>query len=75
MRKIIIAMGSFKGSLSSSKVLEAVSRGFTSVFPKLKVINISVSEGGEGLVNSLVKVNNDDIIEVIVKEPVNKLQK
>lgn len=51
---IVIAPDSFKGSLSSQKVADAMETGFLEVFPDAEIRKISIADGGEGTVESLV---------------------
>lgn len=54
MDKIVVACDSFKGSLSSDAVAEAVENGIRTVFPACRVIRIPVADGGEGTVGCLI---------------------
>ncbi|MDO9533763.1 MAG: glycerate kinase [Bacillota bacterium] len=55
---IILAPDSFKGSLSAGDVAESMERGVRRVFPSARVVKLPLSDGGEGLVNSLVKATD-----------------
>ncbi|MBO7192407.1 MAG: glycerate kinase [Bacteroidales bacterium] len=48
MRKIVIAADSFKGSLSSREVADAVTSGIIKIHPNCRVTPIEVADGGEG---------------------------
>ena len=48
MKKIIVASDSFKGSLTSIEVANAVEIGIKNVFPQCNVIKTNVADGGEG---------------------------
>ncbi len=52
--KIVVAADSFKGSLSSAELAEAVEKGVHNVYPQAEVIKIPVADGGEGTVEALV---------------------
>ena len=52
--KIVIAPDSFKESLSSEAVAEAVGRGFASIFPDAEQVLLPVADGGEGTTEALV---------------------
>lgn len=52
--KIVVAADSFKGSLSSAELAEAVERGVLNVYPDAQVIKIPVADGGEGTVQAIV---------------------
>ena len=53
MKKIIVASDSFKGSLTSIEVANAVEIGIKNVFPQCNVIKTNVADGGEGTVSAL----------------------
>ena len=52
--RIVLAPDSFKGSLSSVEAAASMSRGVKQVFPQAGVVELPLSDGGEGLVESLV---------------------
>lgn len=52
--KVIIAVDSFKGSLNSLDLGEAIHRGVASVYPDAKIINFPMADGGEGTTEALV---------------------
>ncbi len=51
--KIVIAIDSFKGSLSSVEAGRAVSDGIKKVFPTAKTVVCPIADGGEGTVDAL----------------------
>lgn len=52
--KIVVASDSFKGSLSSLEVAQAVAEGGFRVFPKAEVIRVNVADGGEGTIDAII---------------------
>ncbi len=54
LSKIVVASDSFKGSLSSLEVAEAVSVGVKSVIPTAEVVKVNVADGGEGTMEALI---------------------
>ena len=52
--KVVIAIDSFKGSMSSLMAGEAVSEGIKRVFPDTNTRIMPVADGGEGTVEALV---------------------
>ena len=48
MKKIIVAIDSFKGCLTSTEANQAASEGILSKMPEAKVVQVPVSDGGEG---------------------------
>lgn len=57
MHKIVLAIDSFKGCLSSQQVEEAVRRGLQVALPACQVVCVPVSDGGEGILPVLVRLS------------------
>lgn len=69
MRKIIIAVDSFKGCLSSAEIANAVANGIIAVFPLCEIVKIPIADGGEGTVEALTKSTGGELITVPVYNP------
>jgi glycerate kinase len=54
MKKIVVAVDSFKGCLASLEVADAVEAGVKAVHPRCEVVKLPVADGGEGTVQALV---------------------
>lgn len=67
--KIVVASDSFKGSLSSLEVAQAVRQGVLEVLPSARVHMFNVADGGEGLVDSLTSALGGEIVTVPVSDP------
>ena len=67
--KAVIAIDSFKGSLSSLRAGEAVKEAIKEVFPDADAVVLPVADGGEGTVESLVKGLSGEICRVKVTGP------
>lgn len=52
--KIVVAADSFKGSLTSAELADAVETGVHKVYPEADVVKVPVADGGEGTVQALV---------------------
>lgn len=52
--KILVAVDSFKGSLSSAELADAIEEGVQNVYPEAEVVKVPVADGGEGTVEALV---------------------
>ena len=68
MMKVVIASDSFKGSMTSSEVADVVSRSIKHV-DDVDIVKISISDGGEGFVQSILDVIDGEIIELDVVGP------
>lgn len=61
-KTILIASDSYKSSLDSSGVNNAIESGLKKVFPNYKYVKVSVADGGEGTIQSLIENVGGDII-------------
>ena len=67
--KIVIAIDSFKGSLSSMQAGNAAKEGALRVFGDAEVIVSPLADGGEGTVSALTRENEEALIPVTVNGP------
>ena len=67
--KILIAIDSFKGSLSSKEAGEAIKTGILRVVPDAEVLISPLADGGEGTVETLVEALGGSLETVWVKGP------
>lgn len=47
MKKVVIAIDSFKGCLPSAEAGKAAAEGIRSVFPKCEILSLPIADGGE----------------------------
>lgn len=69
MSKIVIAIDSFKGSLTSMEAANAIKKGITNTFPNEEIIIKPLADGGEGTVESLVSGMGGELITCEVTGP------
>lgn len=69
MKKIIVAIDSFKGCLTSAEANQAASEGVLQGMPEAKVVQVPVSDGGEGWLEAFYAAMGGSIVEVNVKDP------
>lgn len=69
MRKVTVAVDSFKGSLTSQEVADSVAKGVLNVFPECEIIKVNVADGGEGTRQALSSVIPGRTVETIVSGP------
>ena len=67
--KILIAIDSFKGSLSSKEAGEAIKSGILRVVPDAEVLISPLADGGEGTVETLLEALGGSLETVRVKGP------
>lgn len=69
MRKIIVAIDSFKGCLSSKDANQAAAEGLSQTMPDAEVVQIPVSDGGEGWLEALQSAKGGQLVTVDVRDP------
>lgn len=69
MRKIVIAIDSFKGSLSTFQAGEAIKEAAEQVYPSAEIVISPIADGGEGTVEAIVSATNGEMIKTIVRNP------
>lgn len=67
--KLLFASDSFKGSLSSEKTIELLSRAAEEVFGECEVVGLPVADGGEGTVDAVIRAEAGYTISVPVHDP------
>ena len=69
MKKIIVAIDSFKGCLTSAEANQAAAEGILAKMPEAEVVQVPVSDGGEGWLGAFKAAMGGSIVEVNVKDP------
>ncbi len=69
MRKIVVASDSFKGSLTSRQVGEAIAEGIHKVSSGILCDIQAVADGGEGTVDALTSALGGELVKVSVTGP------
>ena len=72
MKKIVIAIDSFKGSLSTFQAGKAVEEAAKAVFEDVKTTVFPIADGGEGTVQAVVFGAGGEIVEVEVCNPLGE---
>ncbi len=67
--RIIVAPDSFKESLKASQAAQCISEGIKNIFPTAQVIQVPLSDGGEGLTESLIAASGGRFIDCPVTGP------
>lgn len=72
--KIVVAMDSFKGSLSADNACKAVAKGLLSVSPKLEIVICPIADGGEGTADAMIAAANGRWIDREVTGPLEEMK-
>ena len=67
--KVIIAIDSFKGCLTSQEANEAAAEGIRRACPDAEIVKIPVSDGGEGYMEAFHAAIGGQLEEVTVRDP------
>ena len=67
--KVVIAIDSFKGCLSSKEANEAAAEGIRRAYPDAEIIKVPVSDGGEGYMEAFHAAIGGKLEEVMVRDP------
>ena len=69
MTKVLIAPDSFKGSLTATQAADAIAAGVRRVLPDAELVLLPLADGGEGIVEALVKATDGRIIHTAATDP------
>lgn len=67
--KIVVAIDSFKGCLTSKEANQAAAEGIRRNFPDAEIVQIPVSDGGEGFMEAFYTAIGGELVDVPVKDP------
>ncbi len=67
--RIVIAIDSFKGCLTSREANQAAARGIRRVCPDAEVVDVPVSDGGEGFLDAFHSVIGGKWVTLTVSDP------
>lgn len=74
MKKVVIAIDSFKGCLASAEAGKAAAEGVQAVYPQCETIVLPVADGGEGMLDLLIAATNGKSITLRAHDPLMRLQ-
>ena len=67
--KVIIAIDSFKGCLTSKEANGAAAEGIRGAYPDAEIVEVAVSDGGEGYMEAFHAAIGGQLEEVMVRDP------
>ena len=71
MKKIVLAIDSFKGCLTSAEAEAACAEGIRSVYPHCSIVSVPIADGGEGMLDALRELGGEEI-QVRVQGPLEE---
>ena len=72
MKKVVIAIDSFKGCLPSAEAGKAAAEGIRSVYPECEVICLPIADGGEGMLDVLIMATNGQEVPISAHDPLTR---
>jgi glycerate kinase len=72
MRRVIVATDSFKGSLSAPEACRIIATQAESIFPQAEIVQLPISDGGEGLVEVVFKALGGERRFVHTSDPLGR---
>ncbi|PWW05268.1 glycerate kinase [Paenibacillus cellulosilyticus] len=70
--KVVIAIDSFKGSISSIEAGTAAAAGVRDVFEEAEIITVPLADGGEGTVDALIRAASGQRVDLMVTGPLGE---
>ena len=67
--RVVVAIDSFRGCLTSKEANQAAAEGIKSINPDAEVIQVPVSDGGEGFMEAFHAAIGGKLIEMTVRDP------
>jgi len=67
--KIVVAIDSFKGCLTSKEANQAAADGIRRAYPDAEIVQIPVSDGGEGFLEAFYAAIGGTLVDVSVRDP------
>jgi glycerate kinase len=67
--KIVVAIDSFKGCLTSKEANQAAAEGIRRVLPEAEIVQVPVSDGGEGFMEAFHAAVGGTLVEVPARDP------
>ena len=69
MKKVVVAIDSFKGSLSTFQAGEAIKEAVFQVYPDAETVISPIADGGEGTVSAIVSAAGGEFVKTVVSGP------
>ncbi len=72
MKKIVVAIDSFKGSLSTFEAGKAIEEAAKEVYENVEVSISPIADGGEGTVEAIISATNGELVKTVVCNPLGE---
>ena len=72
MKKIVVAIDSFKGSLTTFEAGKAIEEAAKEVYKDIEVRISPIADGGEGTVEAVISATNGELVKTVVCNPLGE---
>lgn len=72
MNNVVVAIDSFKGSLSTFEAGKAIKEGVLQVYKDANVYISPIADGGEGTLDAIISSTNGEKVKVVVHNPIGE---
>ena len=72
MKKIVVAIDSFKGSLTTFEAGKAIEEAAKEVYKDIEVRISPIADGGEGTVEAVISATNGELVKTVVCNPIGE---
>lgn len=72
MKKVVVAIDSFKGSLTTFEAGRAIKEAVEQVYPDVETVISPIADGGEGTVEAVISAANGELVKTTVCNPLGE---
>ena len=74
MKKIVLAIDSFKGCLSSKEIEQCIAEEIHRILPSCQTVCILIADGGEGMLDTLIEATQGTFVSTQAHDPLMRIR-
>lgn len=74
MKKIVLAIDSFKGCLSSKEIEQCIAEEIHRILPSCQTVCIPIADGGEGMLDTLIEATQGTFVSIQAHDPLMRIR-
>ena len=74
MKKIVLAIDSFKGCLSSKEIEQCIAEEIHRILPSCQTVCIPIADGGEGMLDTLIEATQGTFVSTQTHDPLMRIR-
>ena len=74
MKKIVLAIDSFKGCLSSKEIEQCIAEEIHCILPSCQTVCIPIADGGEGMLDTLIEATQGTFVSTQAHDPLMRIR-